>query len=184
MFGRGHGRRARRGDVRGAILLVLADAPRNGYQIMQELAQRSGGAWRPSSGSVYPTLQQLEDEGLVEAKAAAGEGGRVYALTERGKRYVGKNRDDMTTAFESAHGSEARGADPRAETGALLRDLGVVLFHVLSSGTPEQVAATKRRLAELRRELYAMLARDPDADDGDDEDDDADGDDDPASADE
>ena len=171
-------RRARRGDVRGAILLVLADAPRNGYQIMQELAQRSRGTWRPSSGSVYPTLQQLEDEGLVEdAKSAGGEGGRAYALTERGKRYIGKHRDDLEAAFaevgEHAGGDGGVG-DAKVETTALLKDFGMVLFHVLSSGTPEQIAHAKRRLGELKRELYALLAQAPAEDDDDDDDDDGD----------
>ncbi len=63
----GPGRRAARGDVRAAILVLLAEKPSHGYQIIQELERRSDGAWRASPGSVYPTLQQLEDEGLVRA---------------------------------------------------------------------------------------------------------------------
>src|SRR5262245_47011377 len=78
--------RARRGDVRAGILALLAEQPRNGYQIMQELQQRSRGMWRPSPGSVYPALEQLEDEGLVRAETTAA--GRAYHLTERGRAYV------------------------------------------------------------------------------------------------
>ena len=65
--------RVRRGDVRSAILDVLAgaDEPVNGYQVIQQIAERSDGAWRPSPGSVYPTIQQLQDEGLVDQHASA-----------------------------------------------------------------------------------------------------------------
>src|SRR3954452_7141031 len=79
---RGRGPRARRGDVRAALLVLLAEEPRNGYQLMQEIEQRSDGAWRPSPGSVYPALQQLEDDGLVRAGQADGR--RVYELTDAG----------------------------------------------------------------------------------------------------
>src|SRR5215210_2685906 len=89
----GRGPRARRGDVRAALLVPLAEEPRNGYQLMQEIEQRSGGAWRPSPGSVYPTLQQLEDEGLISTQP--GEGRTPYALTEAGKAYVEENREAL-----------------------------------------------------------------------------------------
>ena len=80
---RGRGRKARRGDIRTAALLLLAEEPRNGYQIMQELEERSEGLWRPSPGSVYPALQQLEDEGLIRSEEADGR--RLYHLTEAGR---------------------------------------------------------------------------------------------------
>src|SRR6188472_4443264 len=80
---RGRGRGARRGDVRSAILALLAESPMHGYQIITELGERSGGEWRPSAGSVYPTLQQLEDEGLVRSEASDGR--RVMALTDAGR---------------------------------------------------------------------------------------------------
>src|ERR1700756_1419759 len=83
---RGRGRKARRGDVRAAALLLLAEEPRNGYQIMQEIEQRSGGVWRPSPGSVYPALAQLEDEGLVGVEERDGR--RTYVLTGAGRAYV------------------------------------------------------------------------------------------------
>ena len=90
------GPKARRGDVRAAILSVLSDAPRNGYQVIQEIAERTGGAWKPSPGSIYPTLQQLEDEGLV---VQTEDGGRkAYALTDEGSRLRGgpSGRDGRT----------------------------------------------------------------------------------------
>jgi Transcriptional regulator PadR-like family len=85
-----HGGRRPRGDVRAAILVLLDEEPRNGYGIMQEIEERSAGAWRPSPGSVYPVLQQLEDEGLVRA-AQTGER-KLMELTEEGKAYVDERR--------------------------------------------------------------------------------------------
>ena len=84
VFGPGRGPMVRRGDVRAAILALLAEEPMHGYQIIGQLRERSGGMWRPSAGSVYPTLQQLEDEGLV--KAEEHDGRKVYALTEDGQK--------------------------------------------------------------------------------------------------
>src|SRR3954454_5846792 len=96
-FGRGdmgfRRRRMRRGDVRAALLVLLAEEPRNGYGLMQEIEARSEGEWRPSPGSVYPALAQLEDEGLVRPE---GEGnGRVYGLTDAGRTYVDQHRDQL-----------------------------------------------------------------------------------------
>src|SRR5919198_6152867 len=88
-----HGRRARRGDVRAAALVLLEEEPRNGYQLMQEIEQRSEGAWRPSPGSVYPALQQLEDEGLV--RTLESDGRRLYELTDAGRSYVEERRAEL-----------------------------------------------------------------------------------------
>src|SRR5580693_6737018 len=84
----GRSRKARRGDIRTAALLLLAEEPRNGYQIMQEVGERSEGAWRPSPGSTYPALQQLEDEGLIRSEEHDGR--KLFALTDAGKEHVGK----------------------------------------------------------------------------------------------
>src|SRR5277367_1035656 len=81
--GRGRGRKARRGDIRTAALLLLAEEPRNGYQIMQEVEDRSDGVWRPSPGSVYPALQQLEDEGLIRSEEIDGR--KLFRLTDDGE---------------------------------------------------------------------------------------------------
>src|SRR5947209_18439327 len=80
------GRRARRGDIRSAILLLLDEEPRNGYGLMQEIEERSGGIWRPSPGSVYPALSQLEDEGLVRVVEDGGR--KSFTLTDEGKEHV------------------------------------------------------------------------------------------------
>src|ERR1700722_7995085 len=89
---RGRGRKARRGDIRTAALLLLAEEPRNGYQIMQEVEERSDGVWRPSPGSVYPALQQLEDEGLIRSQES--EGRKLYRLTDPGEAYLRDRGDD------------------------------------------------------------------------------------------
>src|SRR5271157_1182876 len=83
---RGRGRKARRGDIRTAALLLLAEEPRNGYQIMQEVEERSEGVWRPSPGSVYPALQQLEDEGLIRSEETDGR--KLFRLTADGEAYL------------------------------------------------------------------------------------------------
>src|SRR3712207_1089011 len=86
------GNRARRGDVRTAILVLLAEEPRNGYQLMQEIEERSDGVWRPSPGSIYPALQQLEEEGLIVSEESGRR--RRYSLTEEGRAAVAERGDD------------------------------------------------------------------------------------------
>ena len=154
IFGLDRGPRARRGDVRAAILVLLDEEPRNGYQLMQELERRSQGVWRPSSGSVYPTLSQLEDEGLVAA--TKDESNRVYRLTERGKSHVAKHRDELGTPWEV----ETSGHDPRWELMNLMREIGPALGQVMKFGTPEQVAEARRIRTAARRALYRLLADD------------------------
>lgn len=158
IFGVGRGPRARRGDVRAAILVLLDEEPRNGYQLMQELERRSQGAWRPSSGSVYPTLSLLEDEGLVAA--GKDESNRIYRLTERGKAYVAKHRDELGTPWEV----ETSGTDPRWEIMNWMREIGPALGQVLKHGTTEQIAEARRIVSEARRALYRLLADDDDSD--------------------
>jgi DNA-binding PadR family transcriptional regulator len=157
--GRGRGRKARRGDVRTAALLLLAEEPRNGYQIMQELEERSEGMWRPSPGSVYPALQQLEDEGLIRSDEA--EGRRLYHLTEAGRAYVAERSDDQPAPWESFTDSVS---DQHAKTAGLMRDVAMAFGQVLHAGSEAQVAEAGKVLAETRRSLYRILAEgEPDA---------------------
>jgi DNA-binding PadR family transcriptional regulator len=152
--GRSRGPRARRGDVRAAILDVLAVEPMNGYQIIQQIAERSGGAWKPSPGSVYPTVQQLEDEGLVEGRE--GEGRRLLQLTEEGRRYVEEHPDELAAtwrAFEEPTEEEGPG-DLKPVIGQVM---GAV-WQVVVSGTQQQRAEAAEILAETRRKLYGLLA--------------------------
>jgi len=153
-FGRGRGQwsRARRGDVRTAVLLVLADEPMHGYQIMQRLEERSGGAWRPSPGSVYPTLQLLEDQGLI--KGEESEGRRVFSLTDAGREEAGKLRERVG----DAPFGEAADVDPRFSLRQEFFSLGGAFKQVAQVGTPEDVQKAIEILREARKRIYALLA--------------------------
>jgi DNA-binding PadR family transcriptional regulator len=151
--GPGRRRRASRGDIRTASLLLLAEEPRNGYQIMQELEERSEGLWRPSPGSVYPALQQLEDEGLVRSDEADGR--RLYHLTDAGRAYVDERPEDEPAPWETFTDTVS---GQHAETGALMRDVAMAFAQVMHAGSEAQVAEAGRVLAETRRSLYRILA--------------------------
>lgn len=158
------GPKARRGDIRAAILSVLAEQPMNGYQIIQQVVERSQGAWKPSPGSIYPTLQQLEDEGLVKASEQGGR--RAYELTEEGRTYVDGHPDEMSApweAFASSTDEDDGGLQP------LLTQTAAALWQVMATGSPEQQARAREVLVDMRRRLYGILA------DGDGLDDDVDG---------
>jgi DNA-binding PadR family transcriptional regulator len=150
---RGGHRRARRGDVRAAILALLTERPMHGYEIIGELDQRTDGAWRPSPGSVYPTLQMLEDEGLVAGQES--EGKRRFALTDTGKAEA--------EAQEGPTPWEALLAD-RGDEAIDLRDAMATTVQALKQvfrvGTPAQQAKAAEILADTRRKLYEILATD------------------------
>jgi DNA-binding PadR family transcriptional regulator len=158
------GPRARRGDVRAGILALLAEQPRNGYQIMQELEQRSQGMWRPSPGSVYPALQQLEDEGLVKAQESGA--GRVFMLTEQGQAYVKEHREEVEAPWESMSSAAGEGM---LDFMNLMRSIGTAAMQIATGGTAPQVAQARKVLAETRRALYRILAEDDEAPESEDE---------------
>jgi DNA-binding PadR family transcriptional regulator len=152
------GPRARRGDVRAAALALLAEQPRNGYQIIQEIGERSGGVWRPSPGSVYPALQQLEDEGLIRAEA--GEGGRRgYVLTDEGRSYADSHADELRAPWDDVTGGAG---GPAVEMRSLIGQLGMAAFQVVSAGSEAQQAQARKILADTRKALYRILAADED----------------------
>ena len=153
----GRGARAARGDVRAAILALTAEEPMHGYQIIRELSERSGGVWSPSPGSVYPTLQLLEDEGLISGTEQDGK--RVFAITDAGREALSARGKDRPAAWLEV----GRGVD----AGAIgLRDLMGPLMgaarQVAESGTPDQIDQAKALLSEARRGLYRILAEEPD----------------------
>lgn len=150
--GRREGRRAR-GDVRAAVLVLLEEQPRNGYQLIQELTERSHEAWRPSPGSIYPVLAQLEDEGLVQASVAGT--GRTYELTDAGRAFVAEQREQLGRPWEDA------GADGEAARTLMrsARDVILAARQVLVAGTPTQAASATAILVEARRSLYEILAK-------------------------
>jgi DNA-binding PadR family transcriptional regulator len=149
------GPRARRGDVRAAALILLAEEPRNGYQLMQEIEQRSGGVWRPSPGSVYPALAQLEDEGLVRVEERDGR--RTYVLTDAGRTYVDERRDDLVAPWEEMSDSVD---DDVAALFKELRQVAMAAAQIAHVGTAQQVAEARSALANVRRALYSLLAED------------------------
>jgi len=151
-FGRGHGSRARRGDVRAAILLALADEPMHGYQIMQRLEERSGGAWRPSPGSVYPTLQLLEDQGLVTGEEA--EGKRVFSLSEAGSEEAGKLKEKLGDSPWGEGGEQ----DPRFALRQAAFQLAGAVKQVAVTGSADDARKALEILREARRKIYALLA--------------------------
>ena len=151
--GRGRGR-VQRGDVRTAILLVLADEAMHGYQIMQAISDRTGGAWRASPGAVYPTIAQLEDEGLVTTREEGGR--RLVTLAPEGRTYVEERSARMGDPFAEFAGRPA-GPDLREP----LHELQTATRQILSSGSAAQVEAAAQVLAQARRSLYLILAGEP-----------------------
>ena len=151
MRGRG-GPRARRGDVRIAILALLDEAPASGYGLIKAIAERTEQAWRPSPGSVYPTLQQLVDEGLAVQPSGPGKGD--YELTDEGRAYVAEHREQIDAVFAQPAGFP--GLDRE-----FLQSIGRLFDAVKQfprSATPAQRKAAAEKMDELRRELYRILA--------------------------
>jgi DNA-binding PadR family transcriptional regulator len=165
---RGRGPRVRRGDVRSAILDVVATAHRNGeeingYQVIQQIAERSNGAWRPSPGSVYPTVQQLEDEGLL--RTVEQNGRRRLELTASGEQYVADHADQLAQVWtpfaDSGRADTGDFADLRPEIGQVMG----AMWQIASTGGDAQRRAAVEILVETRRKLYGVLADgDPDQD--------------------
>ena len=150
----GHGPRASRGDVRAAILALLAESPMHGYQIISEITARSGGVWAPSPGSVYPTLQHLEDEDLVTSTTS--EGKKVFSLTDAG-RAQNEARTSTRAPWEEV-GEDVDTALIELRDG--LAQIAGAVRQIARGGTTAQVAAAKKVLAETRRALYRILAED------------------------
>jgi len=150
-----HGGRRPRGDVRAAILVLLDEESRNGYGIMQEIEERSAGAWRPSPGSVYPVLQQLEDEGLVRADESGER--KLIQLTDAGREYVEERRRALGTPWDTA---AAGVSEDMIELRRLVWQIGAAVREVVGSGSDEQHAQARAVLAESRRALYRILAGD------------------------
>jgi DNA-binding PadR family transcriptional regulator len=158
--GRRRGPRARRGDVRAAILDVLAGDEMNGYQLIQQISERTGGVWKPSPGSVYPTVQQLEDEGLVEGREV--EGRRLLRLTDAGRSYVEEHPDEMAATWRPFE--EEPEQPPQRSSGDgpdLMPVVGQVMgamWQIVTTGTAQQRAEAAEILTETRRRLYQLLA--------------------------
>jgi DNA-binding PadR family transcriptional regulator len=150
---RGRGRKARRGDIRTAALLLLAEEPRNGYQIMQEVQERSDGVWRPSPGSVYPALQQLEDEGLIRSEELDGR--KLLQLTDAGRDVVNARSEEQAAPWEQMSGDVS---DQAFELGKLMREVASAFVQVMRSGSEAQMGQARKVLVSARKDLYRILA--------------------------
>lgn len=151
---KGGGSRMGRGDVRAAVLALLAEKPMHGYQIIQQIEERSGGSWKPSPGSVYPTLQLLADEGLIQAEESNGR--KTYSLTAEG-------REVADAAAEKSAPWEGSGTRDSGRTSALPKagiDLAQAVAQVGRSGSPEQVKEAVAVLEDARRKIFSILAQD------------------------
>ncbi|QQQ75176.1 helix-turn-helix transcriptional regulator [Saccharothrix sp. 6-C] len=149
--GRGRGGRQRKGNVRTAVLALLVERPMHGYEMIQEIGGRTDGLWRPSPGSVYPTLQMLADEGLVASTEEAG-GKKLFTLTESGREAAGKLEGappwQQVNEDLDLHAAKLRTA---------ARHLGAAMQQMAHAGTREQQARAVEVLSEARRKLYAIL---------------------------
>lgn len=151
-FGRGRGRgRGRRGDVRAAVLALLAERPMHGYEMLSELEARTDGIWRPSPGSLYPALAWLEDQGLI--KAVEADGRKRFELTDAGRA------EQEGRTGPSPWDAVREGADEGAHNlWRTFRQVAVAVSQVAEAGSADQRAAAGRLLTELRRQLYLLLA--------------------------
>ncbi|NUP66626.1 MAG: PadR family transcriptional regulator, partial [Nonomuraea sp.] len=152
-WGGGRARKAKRGDVRAAILALLSEEPRNGYQIIQEIAERSEGGWKPSPGAVYPALQQLTDEGLVIAEE--NEGRKTFRLTDEGRAYIEAHADEVRAPWDEMRPDID---DNTADLWHIARQSAFAMMQVLQTGNDAQIREARKTLVETRRKLYQILA--------------------------
>lgn len=146
------GTRASRGEVRTAVLALLAEQPMHGYQMIHEIEERTGGRWKPSAGSVYPTLQLLADEGLISAEESNGR--KTYSLTDAGREEVATSHESVPWETEDASDSPGFAALPKAGL-----ELAQAAAQVGRSGSSEQIQEAITVLEEARRRLYSILAK-------------------------
>ena len=155
--GGGRGR-VGRGQIRTALLALLDEAPMHGYEMIRRIDERSGGRWKPSPGAVYPTLQQMTDEGLVTVVEDGGK--RIFSLTDEGRDVVGDLSDDDREPWTADADT-----NPMWELKPLMKGLAMAAAAAMA-GTPDQVERAKAVLNDARRSLYAILAEEPAADAG------------------
>jgi DNA-binding PadR family transcriptional regulator len=136
-------------------MLLSVESPLNGYQLMQGLEERSDGRWRPSPGSVYPALQQLEDEGLIRGVDSEGDG-RAFELTDKGREQLAE-RGEQKPPWEPEQGEDG---NPRFALRNGMIGIGRAAWHVAQDGTTEQIEEALKILEEARRKLYRLLAGD------------------------
>ena len=166
-LGRGKKRRKRgqHGEVRAAVLILLDEEPMHGYQLIQEIEERSGGVWQPSPGSVYPVLQQLEDEGLVRIEQT--EGRKVANLTEAGHTYIEDKRAELEAAWNTGSANVDERVTEIRNLFALYKQIAAAAKQLARVGTVRQIAEAKNLLNDTRRRLYLILAEEDASDEQD-----------------
>ena len=147
----GHGR-ARRGDVQTSVLRLLAESPMHGYQIIQELAARSGGAWNPGPGSVYPTLQAMEEQDLVTSTMDGSK--RVFSLTDKGRTAAESGEGTARTPWDDI----ADASGPRIDLRQALHGLMAAASQIERTGTDDQIAKATDQVDQARKAIYLLLA--------------------------
>ncbi len=146
--------RAQRGDVKAAILSLVKEAPRHGYDIIVEIEQRSNGAWKPSPGSIYPTLQVLEDQGLLSGSDSDGK--RIYSITDLGNEFL-ENLPGGGVRWEQFQEGPFGGV---TELRDRMFQLGAAVMQVAASGEREQAEAVVKLLGETKKKIYRILSGD------------------------
>ena len=147
----GGGGRRRRGDIRTAVLAALEEAPAHGYEIIQRFEDKTAGAWRPSAGSIYPTLQLLEDEGLVRAYERDGK--KVYELTEEGRSAAAERVAEGGSPWASSQINRRY-----KDFGDAMRQLALASRQAAMTGDPDIMAKLVEILADARKRIYTLLA--------------------------
>ncbi len=147
--------RVRRGDVPLALLAVVAEQPRHGYDIIRELQERSGGLWHPSPGSIYPTLQMLEEQGLLSSEDVDGK--RIYSITDEGRAHLEERRAKSGEAPWEVAG---QGKERFAKLVGAMSQLGAAVMQVARAGSSEQVDRATEIVGEARKKIYAILSED------------------------
>ena len=153
-WGPPRGRRRARGDVRAAILLLLSEQPRHGYEILTELADRSDGQWQPSPGSIYPVLKRLARDGFVTA--TYDDGKRIFFLTDEGQGLVDAERESWGEPWAQSTGPDFEAANELWSEG---RQLGAAVWQVSQLNDQAQVEAAAAILVEARKKIYGLLAQ-------------------------
>lgn len=161
-IGRGRGgpggHRARRGDVPVGILGVLADGPMHGYELIREIEARSGGAWHPSPGSIYPHLQLFQDSGFVTSTERDGK--RIYSITDAGREKLAEHLAQAGSPWDFAKEGAREGRERFGKLFKEMSQLGAAAMQVARAGTPEQVQKVAEILGEARKKVYSLLAED------------------------
>ncbi len=153
--GFGHHRRTRRGEIRTGLLAILADGPGHGYELIQRIEAKTAGAWKPSPGSVYPTLQLLADEGLVAA--VDHDGKRVFELTDAGRAESARRNDEL------GEDPWSRGGTGRPQAMQLfdaMKQIHLAARQVVMAGNPVQIESATEIVKNARKQLYQLLAAD------------------------